>query len=307
MKTKNKRDFLRKVARMYYIQGITQQEIADEMNVGRSSVARFLSEAKELGIVTFSIESDTDNFRNKELEARLIKKFHLTDCLVSNSEDGIVDDLAVEYLDEILPYKGVIGVTGGKTTYSLGQKLWGVVERQNLNVVQMLGSISDLPETSVTKLYADALGARGTYLPAPLLVKDIETRNVLTKDPLISSALAEMKKIETAIVGIGCNKANDNIKYLKLYDFIDIDRMYKNTIGDIGFHFFDSKGKFKVNEIEERLIGISIEDYLQIKQRIGIAYNEKKAAALAVILQSGLINTLITNSRTVQAILERSD
>jgi len=47
-------DLLTNVATMYYINGLTQREIAEQLGVGRTTIVRFLNEAKDLGIVTIT-------------------------------------------------------------------------------------------------------------------------------------------------------------------------------------------------------------------------------------------------------------
>lgn len=304
--TKNdaKHRFLEKVARMYYVQGLSQQEIATEMNVGRSSVARFLAEARDLDIVIIKIVSPIDDLRNKELEGKLRTQFGLEDCLVTNGEMDTVDDLVVEYLDHIIPYKGNIGVTGGQTTYQLGQKLWGRVRRPNLTVVQMIGSFrNNMPETTVTKLYADALDAKGLYLPAPCLVQDKQSRDNLVANPSITDTIKQLKRLDAAIVGIGANDAKDSLHYLELFDFIDAKSILLRTIGDIAFKFFDREGNFPIEEINDRMVGITIKDYLATKQRIVIAYGKRKTEVLYVAVKNKLANIVITNRSTAQGLL----
>lgn len=45
------------VAKMYYIENLTQSEIAKELNLSRPSISKMLNEAKESGIVTININS----------------------------------------------------------------------------------------------------------------------------------------------------------------------------------------------------------------------------------------------------------
>ena len=45
------------VAKMYYEQGLTQQEIAEKVFLSRSHVSRMLKEARALGIVEIIIRS----------------------------------------------------------------------------------------------------------------------------------------------------------------------------------------------------------------------------------------------------------
>ena len=54
----DERKLLVKVAQMYYEMGATQSEIAKEMGVSRSLISKYLSKARELGIVEIIIHDE---------------------------------------------------------------------------------------------------------------------------------------------------------------------------------------------------------------------------------------------------------
>ena len=72
-------DLLVEVARMYYDQDLTQQEIADKIYVSRSRVSRLIKKAKALGIVEIIIKPSFENHHN--LEKILRDRFSLKDVL----------------------------------------------------------------------------------------------------------------------------------------------------------------------------------------------------------------------------------
>lgn len=76
-------DLLVEVARMYYDQDLTQQEIADKIYVSRSRVSRLIKKAKALGIVEIIIKPSFENHHN--LEKILRDRFSLKDVLVAYS------------------------------------------------------------------------------------------------------------------------------------------------------------------------------------------------------------------------------
>jgi deoxyribonucleoside regulator len=62
--------FLAQIASLYYDKGSTQQEISNLFECSRSAVSRFLSEARELGIVEIIIHYPWKT--SPELEQRLV-------------------------------------------------------------------------------------------------------------------------------------------------------------------------------------------------------------------------------------------
>jgi DNA-binding transcriptional regulator LsrR (DeoR family) len=76
-------NLLIEVARLYYEQQLTQSEIGRQINVSRSTVSRLLQEARDLGIVTITI--DYNVARDRSLEQQLQKWFDLKDVRVLRS------------------------------------------------------------------------------------------------------------------------------------------------------------------------------------------------------------------------------
>ena len=65
-----------RVCDLYYNQGISQQQIAKDLNLSRPTVSRVLALAREQGIVKISI-SNVDAVEHWELERKLEKKYGL--------------------------------------------------------------------------------------------------------------------------------------------------------------------------------------------------------------------------------------
>jgi len=96
----NKLDFLERIARMYYLFDMTQSEVATQMGIGRSSVARFLKEAKEENVVRFLISSNTGNARRVDLENKLVNKYKLIDAIVVKEDvNSLYESTVVNYLN----------------------------------------------------------------------------------------------------------------------------------------------------------------------------------------------------------------
>lgn len=109
--------FLTRVAKMYYTLEMSQQEIADQLGIGRSSVGRFLKEARDQGVVQIHIGTNMTGIRRTYLEDRLIMKYGLEEVVVyrgsAEESDGGFYGQVGRYMDSLLPVKGKIGLTGG--------------------------------------------------------------------------------------------------------------------------------------------------------------------------------------------------
>ena len=108
------------VSKMYYEQGMTQQEIAEKAFLSRSHVSRMLKEARALGIVEIIIRSPFEN--HISLEASLTERFGMEKVLVAYTENSgpreefnSVCSMGASYLNSVLTNRSVLAVSKGKT------------------------------------------------------------------------------------------------------------------------------------------------------------------------------------------------
>ena len=88
-----KDSLLYKVAWLYYIDGLTQKEIADRLSVSRIKIIKMLEESRQKKIVRFHFSTV---YRDKnKIEQQLIEKYNLKDVLVVpwSSNENLADDL----------------------------------------------------------------------------------------------------------------------------------------------------------------------------------------------------------------------
>ena len=72
MQERRAEDFLAEVARAYYEQDLTQEQVAAQFGVSRSQVSRYLREARELHIVQIRIVPPESRDREAEAELRAL-------------------------------------------------------------------------------------------------------------------------------------------------------------------------------------------------------------------------------------------
>ena len=75
-----------RLARRYYIDGVSKSDIADEFGVSRFKVARMLEKARNSGLVRIELHYDGDIDLGRSVD--LASKLGLRRCLVIDSPDG---------------------------------------------------------------------------------------------------------------------------------------------------------------------------------------------------------------------------
>jgi DNA-binding transcriptional regulator LsrR (DeoR family) len=75
------------------------------------------------------------------------------------------------------------------------------------------------------------------------------------------------------------------------------------AVGDICLRFFDQAGQAVVTPLNERVIGMGLEQLKEIDRCVGIAGGRRKHHAIRGALAGGWINVLITDRFTAETLI----
>jgi deoxyribonucleoside regulator len=301
---------LARVASLYHEVGWTQEEIANEVGVSRSTVSRLLSEARELGIVEVRIRHPLA--RSPVLEQGLKERFSLKAARVLAEESLEYHEmvrrlgaLAAEYLHGQLYAEAVLGLTWGRAVSAVVRAM----RRPGsfpVHVVQLAGSVGRMgPERDgleLARVLANVLGGRRLYLRAPLIVKTPELCQALMEDSELREALKAGEKADFAIAGIGAVVADHSTVveagYLSSEELSDLAEA--GAVGDIASRHFDAQGKECEVDLNGRVIGLSLEQIRTIPRVVGVAGGTWKAQAILGALRGRLVDVLVTDRATAE-------
>ena len=137
-----KTELLVKVARMYYEDSMSQEEIASEIACSRPYVSRLLTDAKEMGIVQFKVVPPKGY--ELEMERRLREKGSLEKVIIVPKKSNLpkltaVAKAAAEYLESVVENGDIIGYSWGNTVYSVSNFLSQKEDLSDVTVVQLCG------------------------------------------------------------------------------------------------------------------------------------------------------------------------
>ena len=115
-----------KVAKLYFEVGMSQAEIAQELDISRSYVSRLLTDAKEQGIVSIAVRDPEET--ESALEKTIRQHYGLRKVIVSggglegNGVYEVAKD-AAKWLNSTVKSGDVIGIGWGRTLYLLSRHL----------------------------------------------------------------------------------------------------------------------------------------------------------------------------------------
>ncbi|MBB6637444.1 sugar-binding transcriptional regulator [Cohnella thailandensis] len=301
------------IAKMYYQLDYSQQEIANKFGISRPTVSRFLQQAKEEGYVQIKILDPYEN--NGTLAAQLERKFGLKRAVifsVPQYEDAIVKKYlgiaAADYLNETVKDDDIIATTWGTTLYEVAINLQGKFTK-NVKVVQLNGGVSHSETNTyaheIVHLFGKAFHTNPHFIPLPAIVDHYMVRQTIESDRHIRKTLELGKRANIAVFTVGVPTEDSVLIKANYFNEPELKLIQESGAGDICSRYFDLEGKIISEELNERTIGIGLEELGQKEQSILVAGGSKKVAGIYGALKGKYTNVLITDQCTAKYLLER--
>lgn len=315
MKNKDKitkAELLYQVARLYYEDEFTQEQIAKETGFSRPKVQRLLSSARKEGIVQTHLVNPVSS--RKEIEEKLEKHFTLTKAIVVSGsirkESFIrknIGKAAATYLENNLQDNDIVGIGWGRTVYET-LNYFKPTRKISITTVPLIGGVgqvaADFQVNEMARRFAEKAG--GTFVPfhVPALVDNEEIVNKLYSDRTIRKAVKLWEKVTIAVVGIGGSLSNSSYVPTSYYNDEDIASL-KNEghVGDLLSHFLRPDGKLCNPSLSKRIVGIPLKQLKKINQVIAVAGSLRKKEAILAALKEGYVDVLVTDENAARKIL----
>lgn len=301
-------------AKMYYQLDYSQQEIARQMGVSRPTVSRFLQQAKDEGYVQIKIIDPTEN--NALIAEQIERKFRLKKAVivsVPQYEDAVVKkylgEAAAEYLDKTVKDGDIIATTWGTTLYEVALNLQDKHLR-DVTVVQLNGGVSHSETNTyayeIVNLFGKAFHTVPYFIPLPAIVDHPVVKQSIETDRHIRKILELGKKSNIAIVTVGAPTEDSVLIKANYFTESDLRLIYEKGAGDICSRYIDLEGSICSEELNQRTIGIDLEQ-LKLKERsILVAGGAKKVDGIYGALRGRYTNVLITDQYTAKYLMERA-
>jgi DNA-binding transcriptional regulator LsrR (DeoR family) len=307
---------LSKVSKLYYEQSLTQHEIALKLHLSRPKVSRLMQQALDEGVVQITVHAPQGTY--PDLEYQLEKRYNLREVKAievdePNTQDTVSRVLgiaAARYFQRTAQDGDIIGISWGKTLRAMVNALQPV-HVENVHVVQMIGGLgfpeAEVHATSLCRRLTQLLDSKLTLLPAPGIVDNVAVKQAIFTDSHMLSVLELFGRINVAYVGVGAPTPDSVVmRGGKIMSQEDVNQLTaKGAVGDIALRFFDRDGQAVVTELDQRVIGITLEQLKRIDHVVGVTGGPQKNEVVLGALRGGLIDVLITDLLTARYLLER--
>ncbi|MEN2741632.1 sugar-binding domain-containing protein [Microbacterium sp. X-17] len=300
-----------RAARLYYEDELSQLDVAERLQVSRSTVSRLLSMAKERGIVRVSLVEPSHTVSSSVELADLL---HIrsttivdTEAARANARDETSEHLVDAALAELgrldLKPGSVMGVSWGDAVRRISNARTEI-DLSQVNLVPVIGGVDEAdPRFQINEIVRQLsahTGASATFLHVPAAVS-LRFRASLLKEPSIADRLALWDRLDAALVGIGA-MTDDPAKQPIPRTFRSIDRL-SDAVGDVAANFYTTDGSPCASP-DESLLAITREQLKRTPQVLAVASGARKARAIVGAARAGLITDLVTDHAAATAIFD---
>lgn len=299
------------IAWLYYMDGLTQSEIAKSLGMSRLMVHRILQKCREDGTVKVVINHPQSYC--KDLGSQIKEVFRLKNVMVmptANDVDVLKKNLgtvSARLIGRYITSGTTIGVGWGSTLAQTA-RFMDRTSANSLRVVSLLGSVTRSAGSNsyeVALEMAKALNATCYNYVAPIIVSTEEERDAILSLAHIKSVQNMIRGSSIAIVGIGevssgCSLAEGGVLVAE-----DIQRLiHAGAVADVVGNFIDINGQVVDIDLNRRMLSIGLDTLAEIENVFAIAGGLWKVQAIFAALRSGSINNLITDAQTAEQVLQ---
>ncbi len=315
MPTPHEERLLYKIARAYYGDDLTQGEIAGRLGLSRVKVCRLLARAREEGVVRISIQAPSGGCG--ELEEKLERRFDLAEAVLaprdpSRSLEERLGEAAAAFFTRSLRGDEVIGLTWGHTLRAFVAAV-PRLDLPRLTVVQLIGGLGSVAAgvngSELTRRLAERCGARPRILQAPGVVASAEVKGALLADREVAETLALGARADLVLLGVGePRQTAARLGPEALLPTESLEALVDGgAVGDLALRHFDAAGRPVVTELDGRVVGVEAAALAAVPRRVAVAGGPAKVGAIRAALRGGLVNVLVSDEETAEALLAPSE
>jgi DNA-binding transcriptional regulator LsrR (DeoR family) len=313
--SESKADRLRvRAAWMYFIEQMTQNEIADVLGVGRVTVVRMLAEARARNEVRIAIESELADI--VRLERALERSFGLEQAFVaplSHPDADPIPGIAARtgaYLSEAMKPEMRVGVGWGRTLFAT-LPFVGARSLSGFKVISLLGGVGVARRFNPAEFawrFAQAFQGDGYLIPTPAVVDSVATKQALVERCGLQEIFRLADDLDAVLVSIGGIASATTFYRGGFLSETDREALVaRGAVGDLLFHFFDREGRLVDHPVNDLVMSVEVDRLRRAPLRILTSGGAEKTEALLGAMKLIAPTVLITDEESARRMLEATE
>lgn len=296
---------------MYFVEQMTQNEIADVLGVGRVTIVRMLAEARSRNEVKISIESELSEI--VRLERALEKTFGLQQALVAPLSAPDADPLPAisaktgSFLSDTMKSGMRVGVGWGRTLFS-SLPFISAKSLTDFKVISLLGGVGVVRRFNPAEFawrFAQIFQGDGYLIPTPAVVDSVETKIALVERCGLQEVFEMANVLDAVLLSVGGIASATTFSRGGFLREADREALLaRGAVGDLLFHFFDRNGDLVDHPINSLVMSVNVDRLRKAPIRILTSGGEEKIEALLGAMTLVAPTILITDEESARRVLE---
>ena len=298
-----------RVARQFYLEGVSKVDIADRLGISRFRVARLLEGARDSGMVRIEIGLPGGSL-DAGLSAQLCSAFGLKHAFVFNFPDDEpallrhrLGEATGQALTDLISPGDVLGMSWSRTLSGLAAAL---TQMPPCPIVQLTGAVPPADGRDLLDLVRSVArvgGGPAHVFYAPIILDDPQTAAALRRQGDIAGAFALLPSVTIAVVAVGAWAPGQST----IYDAVTpAERDALGSLGvcaEVAGVFIGPDGRPVATPLDSRMIVTPGRAFEQIPFVLAVAWGVAKSLAVCAAIRGGLVHGLVTHSSLARALL----
>jgi DNA-binding transcriptional regulator LsrR (DeoR family) len=304
-------DLKTRVAWLYYMEGMTQDEVAQAVGMTRVRVLRLLANARTDGSVQIRVTTRLSEC--VRLERRLEKVWGLERAIVvptpaeASGLNQIIGSELGQYINANVGPDMSIGLGWG-TTLTSGVPTIEQRAPNGLKVISLLGGLTRVSKVNPSEFawrVADRLSAECYLMAGPVFTPDAATRDALMGHSGIVELAERARSLDMAVLSVGDLTPHSILAQYGLLTQAEIASLEKaGAVGDVLCRFVNAEGDFVDHPVNDRVFAIHPHDLRKSRQLVLASGGWQKYTIIRVAMKMLKPTVLITDKEVAARLCE---
>jgi DNA-binding transcriptional regulator LsrR (DeoR family) len=299
-----------RAAWLYFMEGLTQAEIARRLGTTRLRINRILGDARRNGLVGITLNSELASC--VALEQALIRDFKLKAAvIVPTPQDeeqipSILGRAAAHFVSDYLEHHRVrgFGIGWGRTLREMTRHM-RPGRYPELCVNSMMGGLTrglEINTFDIVSELARRLSSQCQYLAAPIYASSPQSRDTIVAQDVFRDAFRRIETNELAVLSIGDVTRRSMLVRYGLPEDVGIRELRAaGAVCDIVGQFIDARGRPIDHPLNRRAIALPLDHLSRGTAVLFAAGGSHKVRALAAVLRGGYGSVFVTDETTARS------
>ncbi len=308
-----KEDKIRKlvlVSKMYYEDEMTQNEISQVMHISRPLVSKYLSEAKEFGIVEIKIKSpyQSDNYIMSILKERygLQGGGLIPPASDVGVTEGLIAKAAHQFIVDTLQTHHKVGIGWGNMIGAVVELFQNMPQYLGFRgeVISLIGNSTTANKNyhtdALCRTFGEKTGLFPQFVHAPALLESSEELNFFKKLEIYKKIRRLWKELDVAIVNIDNHPSVPDLATASRFgNKLSASR----AMGHMVSYYYDIDGNIITSE-DDLVARIPLEDLKQADIVMGVCNCNTNISTLLGALRTGILTHIFVDERIAAEVIK---